>query len=185
MEPKTLYKFRFLPPMGEYTTSYWQQERLLGLSLGECASPESEGRLLRRCGASRVAECPPEEPTPAMEQLEHELGEYYAGTRTVFTLPITLYGTEFQKKIWTALLAVPYGTVTTYSALADAAGVQGDRACGSAVGSNPIALVVPCHRVLPRGGGLGSYSTGRGPATKQALLELEQKGNQGGVKGWK
>ncbi len=82
------------------------------------------------------------------------------------------YGTDFQKRVWKELLKIPPGMVWSYGRIAAAAGrPRAVRAVGSAVGSNPLAPIVPCHRVLPAGGGLGNY--GGGAAKKRQLLELE------------
>ena len=87
--------------------------------------------------------------------------------------PIRLYGTEFQKEVWMALLRIPYGHVSSYGEIAAALGRPGAvRAVGSAVGSNPLAPLIPCHRVLPSGGGIGNY--GGGSEKKRRLLELEK-----------
>lgn len=181
MKENSINGYRFLPPGGEQVTTYWQGNRLIGLSLGDRSPAALEKNLMRCCGVTAVADCSHGEQTPEMRCLEQELTEYYAGTRTIFTVPMTLYGTQFQKNIWTALLGVPYGSTASYSELAATAGVRGDRACGSAVGANPIAIVVPCHRIVPKNGKIGNYSTGRGPETKRALLKLEADKNQRGV----
>jgi methylated-DNA-[protein]-cysteine S-methyltransferase len=86
--------------------------------------------------------------------------------------PMRFYGTDFQMRVWKELLKIPAGRVWSYGKIAAAAGrPRAVRAVGSAVGSNPLAPLVPCHRVLPAGGGLGNY--GGGAAVKQRLLELE------------
>lgn len=86
--------------------------------------------------------------------------------------PLLLRGTAFQRSVWAALLEIPFGTTTTYSALATRLGKPGAaRAVGSAVGANPVAVFVPCHRVLAQRGGLGGYAWGL--ARKQSLLDAE------------
>ncbi len=111
-------------------------------------------------------------PPATAESVERELSEYFAGRRQRFDFPLRLAGTPFQRKIWETLLHVPFGSTVTYGELAAAAGRPGaSRAAGSAVGSNPLSVVVPCHRVLPASGGVGNY--GGGSARKQWLLELE------------
>lgn len=116
----------------------------------------------------------PGSPDKIIEQAAHELSEYFAGTRTEFEVPIALVGTEFQQAIWLALLEVPYGETATYGELAARAGnPKGARAVGGAVGHNPIAIIVPCHRILASDGTLTGYSTGNGIDTKKQLLDLE------------
>jgi O-6-methylguanine DNA methyltransferase len=99
--------------------------------------------------------------------------EYLAGKRTAFALPLDLRGTPFQLAVWQALLAIPYGATRTYREIARAVGrPRAVRAVGSANGANPLALVVPCHRVVASGGGLGGY--GGGLALKRRLLAMER-----------
>ncbi len=87
--------------------------------------------------------------------------------------PIRLYGSEFQKQVWRALLRIPCGHVSSYGEIAAAIERRGAaRAVGSAVGSNPLAPLIPCHRVLPSAGGIGNYGGGR--EKKRRLLELEK-----------
>lgn len=94
------------------------------------------------------------------------------GQSTVARYPLHLRGTNFQLKVWQAVLQIPEGGLSTYSDLATAVGVpKAVRAVGSAVGDNPVAFLVPCHRVLRKDGGIGGYATGL--ARKQALLAYE------------
>lgn len=107
-------------------------------------------------------------------QAREQLAAYFAGTLQAFDLPLRLPGTAFQLRVWHALSAIPYGTVTSYGAIAARLGLGAShaRAVGSAVGRNPVSIVVPCHRVLAGGGGLAGYAGGLG--RKQALLALER-----------
>ncbi|MBV9610684.1 MAG: methylated-DNA--[protein]-cysteine S-methyltransferase [Acidobacteria bacterium] len=101
-----------------------------------------------------------------------ELREYFAGTRQTFSFPLDLRGTDFQLRCWHALLNIPYGHTRSYAELARAVGCpRGFRAVGSANHDNPVAIVVPCHRVIGSDGGLGGY--GGGLDAKRWLLELE------------
>lgn len=101
-----------------------------------------------------------------------ELEEYFAGKRREFSFPLDLRGTEFQIACWRALLAIPYGATRTYADIARAVGrPQGFRAVGMANNRNPVAIVVPCHRVIASDGTLCGY--GGGLETKRKLLELE------------
>ncbi len=102
-----------------------------------------------------------------------QLEEYFDGTRTVFDVPLALSGTPFQQEVWSALCAIPYGEAVSYGDLARQVGRPGaSRAVGQANGRNPVAVIVPCHRVVAAGGGLGGYGGGTG--RKTLLLELEQ-----------
>jgi methylated-DNA-[protein]-cysteine S-methyltransferase len=102
-----------------------------------------------------------------------ELQEYFDATRTAFTLPLDLRGgTPFQQSVWQALLHIPYGVCTTYGALSGALDKpRAVRAVGTAVGYNPLGIIVPCHRVLGADGSLTGYAGGLG--RKAALLTLE------------
>jgi O-6-methylguanine DNA methyltransferase len=105
-------------------------------------------------------------------QVRRELEEYFAGTRKEFTFPLDLRGTEFQKKCWQALLDIPYGETRSYADQARVVGSpNGFRAVGMANHDNPIAIVVPCHRVITSDGKLGGY--GGGLDVKEKLLKLE------------
>jgi len=101
-----------------------------------------------------------------------ELGEYFAGRRREFSFSLDLRGTEFQLACWQALIAIPYGETRTYADIARAVGrPQGFRAVGMANNRNPVAIVVPCHRVIASDGTLCGY--GGGLHVKRKLLELE------------
>jgi O-6-methylguanine DNA methyltransferase len=101
-----------------------------------------------------------------------ELEEYFAGSRREFRFPLDLRGTEFQVACWRALLAIPYGETRTYADIArEVRRPQGFRAVGMANNRNPIAIVVPCHRVIASDGSLCGY--GGGLDIKRKLLELE------------
>jgi O-6-methylguanine DNA methyltransferase len=102
----------------------------------------------------------------------HELREYFAGNRREFSFPLDLRGTPFQLQCWRALLAIPYGETRTYADIARSVQKpQAFRAVGMANNRNPIAIVVPCHRVIASDGTLCGY--GGGLDVKRKLLELE------------
>ena len=102
-----------------------------------------------------------------------QLDEYFRGARKNFDLPLNPAGTEFQRKVWDALLAIPYGETRTYREIAEAAGCpRGFRAVGMANNKNPIAIIIPCHRVIGSNGKLVGYAGGLG--RKEALLALER-----------
>jgi methylated-DNA-[protein]-cysteine S-methyltransferase len=101
-----------------------------------------------------------------------QLTAYFAGDRTTFDLPLALHGTDFQRRVWAALLTIPYGTTTSYGELARRLGnPNGSRAVGLANGQNPVAIIVPCHRVIGADGKLTGY--GGGLPRKAALLDFE------------
>lgn len=120
---------------------------------------------------------PPEGPArpddPVLAEAHRQVGEHFAGARTEFDLPLAPPGTAFQRRVWDELRRIPYGTTTTYGALAVRLGdPKCVRAVGLANGRNPIALVVPCHRVIGSDGKLRGYAGGI--ERKSRLLALEQ-----------
>ena len=114
---------------------------------------------------------------PAPEPLQSavsQLRAYFAGDLRAFDLPLKLAGTPFQLSVWRALQDIPYGETTSYGELARRVGTpKGSRAVGLANGANPIAIVVPCHRVIGSNGKLTGY--GGGLDNKQTLLALERR----------
>ncbi|MDD2829588.1 MAG: methylated-DNA--[protein]-cysteine S-methyltransferase [Sulfuricurvum sp.] len=109
---------------------------------------------------------------PLLLQLENELLEYFDSKRTVFTLPLNPEGTPFQKEVWKILQKIPYGTTISYAQESKWFGnPKATRAVANANGKNPIAILIPCHRVIASGGGLGGYSGGIDK--KEFLLKLE------------
>ncbi|MBV9900694.1 MAG: methylated-DNA--[protein]-cysteine S-methyltransferase [Alphaproteobacteria bacterium] len=119
----------------------------------------------------RWADDPHGEPTPLLREAARQLEAYFAGALTAFDLPLKPRGSAFQQKVWAAMRAIPYGQTRSYAELAEAVD-SGPRAIGGACGKNPIPVIVPCHRVLSRGG-IGGYSGGEGLPTKLILLALE------------
>lgn len=101
-----------------------------------------------------------------------QLRAYFDGRLKTFDLPLAPAGTEHQQAVWSAMLRIPYGGLSTYGAIADELGSSA-RAVGTACGKNPIPVIVPCHRVIATGGGMGGYSGRGGLETKHALLLLE------------
>jgi len=113
-----------------------------------------------------------EESAASMRPYISELEEYFAGKRRAFTFSLDLRGTDFQRACWQALLQIPYGETRTYADIARAVGrPSGFRAVGMANNRNPVAIVVPCHRVIASDGSLCGY--GGGLDVKRKLLELE------------
>ncbi|MEP4378090.1 MAG: methylated-DNA--[protein]-cysteine S-methyltransferase [Alphaproteobacteria bacterium] len=101
-----------------------------------------------------------------------QLAEYFSGDRTEFFLRLAPLGTDHQKKVWAAMCEIPSGAVRSYGDLAREIGSSA-RAVGTACGKNPIPIIVPCHRILATGGGIGGYSGRGGVETKRQLLRLE------------
>ncbi len=153
-------------PFGTLTAAV-TEEGLVRLAFPEEPLDEVLDRLAAKL-SPRIVEAP-----SRFEQVRRELDEYFAGARRDFDVPLdrTLMS-AFAKRVLAATSAIPYGNVSTYTEMAAAAGSpRGSRAAGNALGSNPIPLIVPCHRVLRTGGNLGGY--GGGLDRKRWLLELE------------
>jgi methylated-DNA-[protein]-cysteine S-methyltransferase len=110
---------------------------------------------------------------PLLARAAEQLGEYFAGDRREFDLPLVPVGSGFQQRVWAALLGIPYGTTASYGQIARRIGmpVGASRAVGLANGSNPISIIVPCHRVIGADGSLTGY--GGGLSRKRFLLDLE------------
>lgn len=118
--------------------------------------------------------CTGAEATPLLRKAAEEIGDYFAGSRRKFTLPLAPEGTPFQQKVWEALRTIPYGETRTYKQIAIQIGHnQSFRAVGMASNRNPIAIVIPCHRVIGYDGKLTGYAGGLD--IKEQLLELEKR----------
>jgi O-6-methylguanine DNA methyltransferase len=152
--PETIYYSRIDSPVGPLLLAV-SQRGLVALEFGRGTMGEGWVEA-----ADRTA--------PYARQLE----EYFAGKRRAFDVPLDLRGTEFQKRCWQELLKIPYGETRSYAEIARAIGnPSAVRAVGLANGQNPIAIVVPCHRVIGSDGSLTGY--GGGLEVKRRLLELE------------
>jgi methylated-DNA-[protein]-cysteine S-methyltransferase len=120
----------------------------------------------------------PESSNAVLDAAAEQLGEYFAGDRRSFDLPVALSGTVFQQQVWAALAALAWGEVTSYGELGLVTGrPTAGRAVGGAVGANPVPLIVPCHRVLASNGRITGYSGGNGVPTKIWLLDHEGIGH--------
>jgi O-6-methylguanine DNA methyltransferase len=140
-----------------------------GLALARVVEREGEARAWAR---SHGVELHPDE--GSLDTAARAYERYFAGRLREFEIPIDpAWGSPFQRAVWDALRKIPYGTTTTYGALAGGLGLApgASRAVGSANGANPIVIAVPCHRVVRKGGGLGGFACGLW--RKEHLLRLE------------
>ncbi len=143
-------------PIGDITLEE-DGESLTRLSFGRKAPPDAENRL-----------------TPLLRKAADQLLEYFSGRRTAFDLPLRAEGTPFQQAVWRALRAIPYGETRTYKDIATAVGnPKACRAVGLANRNNPLAIFVPCHRVVGTNGSLTGFAGGLD--MKRRLLELERR----------
>jgi methylated-DNA-[protein]-cysteine S-methyltransferase len=123
--------------------------------------------------APRIDDDAMEDPTdPLLAKCAKQVAEYFAGERGVFDFPVAARGTDFQERVWREIAKVRFGETITYSELAKRAGAPGSaRAAGAATGRNPIAVAIPCHRIVGADGSLTGYAGGLPRKTR--LLELE------------
>jgi methylated-DNA-[protein]-cysteine S-methyltransferase len=126
-------------------------------------------------GAAAPADAAYRPGQPPLPEVRRQLGEYFAGKRRDFVLPLDPHGTAFERGVWSVLAAIPYGETRSYAEVAMAIGhPTACRAVGRANGRNPIAVVIPCHRVIGSDGSLTGY--GGGLELKRLLLDLEGAG---------
>lgn len=158
--------------MSRTITAVPRHESVIDSPIGRLLLVASDNALTRidfggesagRCEAGRA---------PVLALARRELGDYFRGKLREFTVPLAPEGTAFQRDVWNALLALPYGETTTYGEIAQKIGRPAAvRAVGAANGANPIPIIIPCHRVIGRDGSLTGY--GGGISIKQFLLRLE------------
>lgn len=164
-EQKTFYATRYKSPLGTYV--------IFSSDYGvACITPESDvSPWLAQWKKDNIRI---RESTVRTKAVVEQLEAYFSGRLQQFNLPLDLQGTLFQRWVWRMLQAIPYGETRSYRDIARALGrPQAARAVGGAVGSNPVSIVIPCHRVIGSSGGLVGY--GGGLPIKQALLNLEAK----------
>ena len=122
----------------------------------------------------RLAELIEQVNHPILLEAQKQLREYFAGTRQQFDLPLDFEGTVFQKKVWQALLSIPFGETRSYRDIAEQVGnIKAVRAVGAANGKNPISIIAPCHRVVGVNGKLVGFAGGLN--NKEILLGLEKQ----------
>ena len=121
----------------------------------------------------RVATLIEDQNHPVLLKTQQQLTEYFNQTRTIFDLALDFQGTDFQKKVWQALLTIPFGETRSYKQIAEQIGnVKAVRAVGAANGKNPISIIAPCHRVVGANGKLVGFAGGL--ENKEILLKIEK-----------
>ncbi len=140
----------------------------LASPLGPLTIFEDDGAIV----AIEFGRAPTGEETPLLDEAHRQFDAYFEGRLRDFSLPIAPAGSAFQRAVWKAIVAIPYGETRTYGDIAARLG-SAPRAVGGACGRNPIPIVIPCHRVVGAAGRLTGYSGGEGTATKSVLLALE------------
>ena len=154
------------------------EQRTLSTALGPMTATAEGGAVTRlRFGEEGPGATGTAAERALLERLAAELNEYALGQRRSFTLPLRPAGTPFQQRVWEALRSIPYGERRSYGEIAAVVGRPGAaRAVGRACGANPIAVLLPCHRVVGKDGALTGYSARGGTRTKERLLALEERG---------
>lgn len=154
-------------PVGPMTLGATESTAVLADFSERAMMPAQLAAVRRRIGPLQEAD------SLMLDRMESQLTEFFEGSRTDFDLPIEMPGSEFQERVWTELQRIPHGETIAYRDLASRVGApNAPRAVGRANGSNRLAIIVPCHRVIAAGGGLGGY--GGGLAAKRWLLDLEK-----------
>ena len=136
--------------------------------VGPLSIEEKDGALV----AVRWRKARQERPTPLLEDAVRQVRAYLARERRGFDLPLAPEGSAFEQQVWAAMQRIPYGETRSYGEIAQETGGM-PQDVGSACGSNPLPIIIPCHRVLAGGGRLGGYSGKGGLETKTTLLVLE------------
>ena len=144
-------------PLGELTV-FEEEGAIVALEFGRAQAPDGMPR-----------------PSPLLREAAAQLQDYFDGERTAFDLPLAPQGTPFRRQVWDALRRIPPGETRSYIDIAREIGCRSPRAIGQANGSNPLPILIPCHRVVAADGSLGGYSGGEGAATKRYLLALEAR----------
>ncbi|WP_427184558.1 methylated-DNA--[protein]-cysteine S-methyltransferase [Bordetella bronchialis] len=155
--------------------------KIVTTPVGKLTLVARDGRLAailwenERPGRVRLGPMREDAGDPTLCEAERQLAEYFSGKRDRFDLPLAFTGTAFQKKVWNALLEIPYGETRSYRGIAERIGhANAVRAVGAANGRNPLSIVAPCHRVIGASGGLTGFAGGL--QAKAALLALEGRG---------
>jgi methylated-DNA-[protein]-cysteine S-methyltransferase len=165
--PETIYTHSFSSPVGLLHAAVDRRGRVVHLGFRPLAAASVDSEL--------------EENKYACGELEYQLEEYFAGTRQEFSVDLKLEGTGFQKAVWSRLLKIRYGETASYGHVAQKIGRRdAARAVGNAVAANRIVIIVPCHRIVPASGGIGTYARRAlepedGRRVKELLLELESR----------
>ena len=157
----------YLSPCGELLLASFGDELCLCDWNSQPCAERNKRRLERLLGAKFR-----EESSQVLERTIIELDEYFAGRRTSFDIPLHPVGTPFQQRVWSALREIPYGQTRTYRQIAQRVdNVEGVRAVARAIGSNGIAILIPCHRVIGSDRSLTGFAGGL--AAKRTLLQIE------------
>lgn len=173
---ETIMIARYLSPVGEMTLGSYEDKLCVCDWVVERRRAAIDRRIRRHLNAAYE-----EGSSDVIKQAKAQLDEYFAGRRTEFTIPVIFTGTEFQCRVWSELMRIPYGETISYGRLASRIdNPKAVRAAASATATNPISIFVPCHRVIGGDNRLTGY--GGGLEAKRYLLALEARVCGGGTK---
>jgi len=169
MKSEVIYTQFFESPVGQLVLGATDQGLCLLEFVDSCPLPTLSANL------EKIFGCPVQPgKTKFLDQITEELEQYFQGNLKRFTTPLVMVGTAFQQSVWNQLLQIPYGQTATYAEIAAKISCpRAQRAVGRANGTNRIAIVIPCHRVVAAGGEQGGYSGGTW--RKEFLLDLERQ----------
>lgn len=168
-----LKQMKIPSPVGMMLAASWDGSLVLLDFIEPARADQSLDRVGAKLGTAGAAVAVSKGGDAVLDQTAEQLAEYFAGVRRTFSLPLKPVGTDFQLRTWNALLAIPFGQTRSYSHQATAMNCpRACRAVGGANGRNPLAVVIPCHRVIGSSGKLTGY--GGGIERKQWLLEHER-----------
>ncbi len=160
---ETLHASTFATPCGPFSVAVNASGAIVATAFGKL--PRLRERLPKNTHLTAA-------PTSVTAVVEKQIIAYFVGKRRTFDLPLAAHGTEFQQRVWAALVAIPFGETRSYGQLAASIGKPGAaRAIGRANATNPICLIVPCHRVIGADGSLTGFAFGED--IKRQLLALE------------
>lgn len=167
----TIHTRNYPSPLGELLLGDWQGALVLCDWRIASNGYHSDSRVPQLLNATLQ-----EQATPLLAETVAQLNAYFTGHRRDFDLPVRLVGTPFQERVWQALRAIPCGQTCSYQNIADAIGnPKATRAVAGAISRNPASVIVPCHRVIGKNGGLTGYNGGTDALyIKERLLALEQ-----------
>lgn len=150
--------------------------KMMDTKVGRISLIEEDNKIIEIRINKKVEDDIIKKDTPVLKETEKQLEEYFEGKRKTFDVPLNPKGTNFMKKVWTALQNIPYGEVRTYQQIAEEVeSPKAARAVGMANHRNPIPIIIPCHRVIGSNGNLVGYALGMD--MKKFLLEWEKKNN--------
>ena len=175
----TVYTTYMTSPLGRIVLRA-KNERIIECTWADSSADlaqEARNHLDADRPCESAIEVPQSDEPPCLVQARLQLEEYFAGNRQLFSCPISINGTAFQMAVWSELSSIPYGTTISYSTLASRLGnAKAVRAVAQACHRNPIAIIIPCHRVIGADGSMTGYAGGI--ERKARLIEMEQRGGE-------